>query len=73
MQVKRRRVLSENTLLTESTESVENDSFFLAHYTKLDWLALGLKCLLWSLLMKIAIAVEFGAVFFIFSAFMFIW
>lgn len=42
-------------------------------YTKLDWIALGLKCALWLILVKIFILLEFGAVFFIFSAFAFIW
>ncbi|XP_037788766.1 SAYSvFN domain-containing protein 1-like [Penaeus monodon] len=42
-------------------------------YTKLDWIALGLKCAMWLILFKIFILLEFGAVFFIFSAFAFIW
>ncbi|XP_066961131.1 SAYSvFN domain-containing protein 1 [Macrobrachium rosenbergii] len=42
-------------------------------YTKTDWIILGLKFIMWLLLFKIFILLEFGAVFFIFSAFVFIW
>ncbi|XP_042886684.1 uncharacterized protein LOC122262656 [Penaeus japonicus] len=42
-------------------------------YTKLDWISFGLKCVMWLILFKIFILIEFGAVFFIFSAFVFIW
>ncbi|KAK3869575.1 hypothetical protein Pcinc_025128 [Petrolisthes cinctipes] len=72
-EVKRRKLLTKNGSLEDSTESNTSNTTFLSHYTKLDWLALALTCFLWALLMKIAIVVEFGAVFFIFSAFIFMW
>ncbi|XP_068239412.1 uncharacterized protein Saysd1 isoform X2 [Palaemon carinicauda] len=56
-----------------------SDSPDLAHtsildtYTRVDWMILGLKFVMWLLLCKIFIVLEFGAVFFIFSAFVFIW
>ena len=46
---------------------------FLDSFTFVDWVILGLKFAMWLLLCKIFILVEFGAVFFIFSAFLFIW
>lgn len=42
-------------------------------YTRLDWVMLLLKVVMWLLLQKVFILLEFGAVFFIFSAFVFIW
>lgn len=43
------------------------------HYTRLDWVVLFLKVIMWLLVQKVFILLEFGAVFFIFSAFLFIW
>ena len=37
--------------------------------TALDWLLLGLKFILWAILFKLSVEVEFGAVFVIFSLF----
>lgn len=48
-------------------------SSFCSSYTTLDWVALGLKCLMWLIMFKVFIIIEFGAVYFICSAFIFIW
>ncbi|KAK7072328.1 SAYSvFN domain-containing protein 1 [Halocaridina rubra] len=55
------------------TTQVQSEPSFIESYTTLDWIALVLKCLMWMLLWKVFILLEFGAVYFIFSAFVFIW
>ncbi|KAK8732299.1 hypothetical protein OTU49_007015, partial [Cherax quadricarinatus] len=77
-EMRRRTGQSSNVSSSASTDFIDEDlqtsSFmFYANYTTLDWVSLGLKCLMWLLLFKVFILIEFGAVFFIFSAFIFIW
>lgn len=59
--------------MTEDIDLPETEPLESQHYTRLDWLLLLLKVVLWLLLLKIFALLEFGLVFFIFSAFFFIW
>uniref|UniRef100_A0A0P4W6K8 SAYSvFN domain-containing protein n=1 Tax=Scylla olivacea TaxID=85551 RepID=A0A0P4W6K8_SCYOL len=57
----------------EATTTMEEEEASPTHYTRLDLAMLFLKILMWLLLQKVFILLEFGAVFFIASAFLFIW
>ncbi|XP_042238984.1 uncharacterized protein LOC121877338 [Homarus americanus] len=75
----RKRVLLRNDgssgMSTDDSEVNLHDttSRFYENYTTLDWVAMGLKSMMWLLLFKVFILIEFGAVFFIFSAFALMW
>ncbi|XP_076058013.1 SAYSVFN motif domain containing 1 [Oratosquilla oratoria] len=56
----------------ESEDSANEDSVSIK-YTRLDFITIGIKCLMWLFLFKVFMIFEFGAVFFVFSAFLFIW
>nr|XP_045601490.1 uncharacterized protein LOC123760077 [Procambarus clarkii] len=75
-----RRRPQQSVEVTSSNNTDFNDEdlqtsslMFYANYSTLDWVALALKWLMWLLLFKVFILLEFGAVYFIFSAFIFIW
>lgn len=75
--LRRRSGLSKDSLSEISSDHSDVQGLsqlsFIDTYTTLDWISLGLKFVMWMLLFKVFILLEFGAVYFIFSAFIFIW
>lgn len=69
---RRKGNMGEAPATTTTTTTMEEEAAP-THYTALDWAVLVLKILMWLLLQKVFILLEFGAVFFIASAFLFIW
>jgi len=56
-----------------SDQQLKKVQYIFQNYEQIDWVILGLKIMLWVILFKIFVLYEFGAVYFIFSAFVFIW